>query len=373
MVTLSKEELDKLPQLLLHTDPANIELGLTLLRQHPDAIPQLRRPLEVAAFLSPRWQEFRTLLQLDSNHAPLHILRLALECPPLQAQEYEQIVQFIQIEPEYRPWLLQLEEGPHVYAALAQALAPLEEFRGAAHAYYDAQQANTHLDYADFLRRFPPLGQTIDHYKDKVLHHYQLACDLRYDHAILKRLADFHEQELQHPEAARQVWESYYQKDPNNVLALLDHMRLEIREKCWPRAQQLGEKLLGIHQATGLGFFADDFFYQLGLVAWKGQQDPKTAIHWMEQALVENRYFTEPLQALMALTLAQEDHTAALRWHKMALEQAPHDVFLLMKLGELSTLIDQTDQARLYYRDILELNPYYQPAVEALEQLPFRS
>lgn len=384
MTPLTPQEIAKIPPLLLHEDPINVDLAIALLQQHPNAVDALQIPLEIAGLALHRAHQnaILTLLQqVDDQYnwsqSPLYLLhRLANE---QQAREEHRpiIWHFVQAEPRYRPWLLEHPQLVFSYANIAQFLVPLEDFRATAFTYYDwvvqrmpqlPISAFVYQSYAEALRDYPPLMLEDNVRHSAVLKHYQNSYHLLPKRSLLTGIADYHLHHRQDVERARSVWKtclSLYPKDPS---VYLGYLTMEMQQEDWDRAWAISQHLLEKHR-DDFNVFGDRLYYKIGLVAWKGNKAPEKAAYYFEQALEENRFSPEPLQALMELSLKQDDRRAAIRWHKMALEQAPFDVTILMELGDLHANIGDKDQARLYYRDVLQLNADYIPALEGMAQL----
>lgn len=385
MIPLSPEDIQRLPQLLLHEDVTNVSLGVEILRAHPDAVPPLYLPLEVgmligagSRLLEPFFMEHFPDYQL--RESPLYVLRQAVGGRQLVDRLYKQTQRWIEVEPLYRPYLTQVQDG-HSYLLLAHYLAPVERFRGAAYVYYQlafpklTDSADKYANYANFLRDYPPVDWSREQWLSTVQEYYQQAYSKEKNYGTIKRLADFLEHQTQDVDAARSIWNRFINDLQTTTLttdyykSYFEWLKLEVRAQQWEMAQKLADQIWDGQETGWIGMNADNFYYHVGLIAWHGQQNLTQAAQYMEEALEENAYFTDPLQALLEITVTLQDYQAALRWHKMALELAPYDVFLLMEAGRIAELAEEPDQARLYYRDILAINADYPPAQEAIRRL----
>lgn len=377
---LSPEELENVKALLLSPDSSNVALAVALLQEQPEAVESLLLPLEIALTYSTPKQEIVDLLQQYDSLTPWRTL-LPLYAfyntiaEPQALEEHQTIIRrFVQQEPSYRPYLLADNKKAILYVDGATFIAPVAEFVDDAHAFYTLALAHLPADsylyynYADLLRKHPPSIPTYPNNQHNITSYYRRAYFIKKERHILSRLADYYTQDLKDLDAARHTWQWCLREDPHYGAAWVTLAKLEVEEEQWSVAQELLQEALNLKE-LGVWVEIDQVYHLLGLIAWRGEEDLPRASQYFEKALEENKYFAAPLEALLQVLIETKDYQKAIRWHRVALELQPMNLFLLLKLALLYFKTENYDKAADTYREILESHPNYGPALEGLAQL----
>jgi tetratricopeptide (TPR) repeat protein len=376
---LSPSDIEHIKALLLSATSSNVALAAALLQEHPKAIDALLVPIEVVLTYSEHKTLLSKLLQKASptvlwRQLPLYAFYNTIAEPKALPEHRSVIHRFIQHESDYRPYLLADPQKTLLYVDGATFISSETAFVGAAHDFYTlalehlTEDSYLYYKYADFLRQHPPKGQPLKETKQLIIDYYKKAYRLKKEKHILNRLARFYADDLKDAAAARRTWKSCLQEHSDYADAWVSLAELEIAQQQWPAAKKMLEQVLTLQQ-TGVWVNLDQVYYLLGNIAWQGEQDLKLAGHYYEKALQENRYFAAPLEMLLELSLATENYAQAIRWHRVALDLQPMNIFLLMQLAELYRQTHNYEKAAEHYREILLFSPYYAPALEGLKQL----
>jgi tetratricopeptide (TPR) repeat protein len=225
-----------------------------------------------------------------------------------------------------------------------------------------------YYNYAGLLRKCPPSDLSGVQLQNTIVEYYKKAYAIQPEKHILRRLADYYTKDLNQIDAARATWHWCLQEHPDYGAAWIALAQLEIQEKQWLHAQQALKQALALRD-KGIWVEADQIYYLLGMINWKGWGNFDAAQQHFEQALDENKYFAAPLEALLKLSTSIENHQQAIHYYKLALEMQPMNIFLLIKLAKLYAQTENYNKAIETYQEILEISPNYTPALEGLEQL----
>jgi tetratricopeptide (TPR) repeat protein len=378
MEKLNLEEILKIPALLLSSDEANQTIAVQLLEQHPYAISSILAPIEVFLAFHSEYKLLATVKQVFPNfkieESPIYLIYLiANENDYLQSSQ-EILKRFSINELNYRTWLLNDPQRAITYASVGEAFCQQESLFEKGLIYYQFAIKNSSkntastLSYLELLQKKYTLNNTLDLHKTEIIACYNQTYEAQTDQEILYHLALFYQEQLNEKTAATATWERCIQAHPKFNRAFFVYAQFQVTEKKWDRARTLAQESLNL-ALSGAYYSLDEIYYLLGSIEWHGFQDSVAAEKYFEKALEENEFYFKPLEALMELSLENEDYTKAIRWHKVALQEIPFDIPLMLKLAELYLEIYDLEQAEYYYTEILELNATYPPALEGLRNI----
>jgi tetratricopeptide (TPR) repeat protein len=378
MENLNLEEISKIPALLLSPDEANRAIALQLLEQHLYAIPSILAPLEIfIAFHSD--YKFLPIVQkalpnFKLEESPIYILYLIKNNSDYLHATQTVLKRFSINELNYRTWLLNDSTKAAAYASIGEAFCQHESLFEKGLFYYqlaiDNSSLNTNstLSYLALLQKKYTLNNTLAAHKVEIIAHYNQAHEEQAQQEILYQLALFYQNNLRDKAAATTTWERCILAYPKFNRAFFAYAQFQMAEKKWAKAKALAQKSLDL-ALSGAYYNLDEIYYLLGCIEWKGFQAISAAEKHFKKALEENEFYFQPLEALMELSLENQDYTKAIRWHKVALKETPFDISLMLKLADLYLEIYDLEQAAYYYTEILELNAAYPPALEGLKKI----
>jgi tetratricopeptide (TPR) repeat protein len=274
----------------------------------------------------------------------------------------------------------------------------------------------------DFARGYHELGTLQSKYgdKNKALECYQKCIDLDpHNIGYLKSLADFYHAGLEQVEAALGVYEKIFELDAADVDCLFIAANLNVVLHHFDRARMYYQKVLEIepwhaeaseylnkikaHQASKFRPLTPDELYQQSQAAGN-DGDVGAAIAALEQlvgqqpdhAIAHNDlgvYYQkagEPGKARSHFATALElepmnitfeknfadfqfavvgDVEVALRHYLNVLKRYPEDTEVLMAAGQVCRALGKPDDAELFFRRVLEIEPWSREASECLDQL----
>lgn len=378
---LSSHEIENIHALLVSPNDQNVLLAISLLRHHPQVVQQLLIPLEIVLLYQQHKEINRAVVQLlqqqPTNIWPqlsLYAFHQLIGELTLKPEHHSTIQQFLKKESLYRPYLLSDNKKVLLYVDAANFISAAPEFVDNAYMFYDLvlmhlpEDSYVYYNYAGLLRKSPPSKLSDAKLQTTIINYYKRAYTIQPEKHILRRLADYYTKDLNQLEAARATWHWCIQEHPDYGAAWISLAQLEIQEKQWDNAQQALEQALTLRD-KGIWVEADQIYYLLGMVNWRGWGDFDKAQQYFEQALDENKFFAAPLEALLKLSTSTENYQQAIQYYKLALEMQPMNIFLLIKLAQLYTQTENYDKAIETYKEILDISPHYTPALEGLEQL----
>lgn len=378
MTKLSSEEISKIPDLLLSLDDNNQNIALQLLELHPYAIPKLLIPIEVFLAFYPESQLINLVQQVlpgfQLEKSPIYLLHLILNNGDYTHTDKNLFKRFAINELNYRPWLLKTPARAAVYAEVGTIFCQHSDLFEKGLQYYElainngAKTSHIMLCYLASLQEKYTANSTLEIHKTQIITHYNQIYQEQPHQDILYNLASFYQHNLNDKLAAIETWKRCIQLYPkfNRAIFALAHFLFE--ENKWEEAKNFALKSLHL-TLSGVYYNLDETYYLLGAIEWKGFQNLPAAETYFEKALEENEFYYQPLQALMELSLENEAYTKAIRWHKLALQESPFDIPLMLQIAELYLEVYDLEQARLYYSEILELNAAYPPALEGLKKI----
>lgn len=378
MEKLSPKEILKIPDLLLSPDEANQTIAIQLLEQHPYAIASILAPIEVFLAFHPKYKLLSVVQQALPNfkleESPIYLIYLIENNGNFLHTTQTILKRFSINELNYRTWLLNDPKKAAAYASVGEAFCQYENLFEKGLVYYQLAIKNSPrnidhtLNYLALLQKKYTLNKTLKAHQAEIIAHYNQAHKEQAHQDLLYHLALFYQNHLNDKTAATKTWERCLQSYPRFNRAVFAYAQFQVAEKNWTKAKTLALKSLTLAQ-SGAYYNLDEIYYMLGGIEWNGFQDATTAEQYFEKALEENEFYFQPLEALMELSLENEDYTKAIRWHKVALKETPFDISLMLKLAELYLEIYDLEQAAYYYTEILELNAAYPPALEGLKKI----
>lgn len=378
MQKLSLEEILKIPALLLSPDDANKTLAVQLLEQHTYAIAPILAPIEIFLAFHSKFDLLpivqKALPDFELEASPIYMIYLIQHNEDYLKIKPKSLKSFAINELNYRPWLLKDPKKAGVYAYIGEAFCQYEALFDKGLDYY--QLAFNHspnnpystLNYLELLQKKYTLNNTLEAHKDEIIAHYNQAYAKQAHQDLLFNLALFYQNHLKDYSSATKTWERCLQDYPQFNRAVFNYAQFQMAQKKWSKARTLAEQSLNLALA-GVYYNLDEIYYMLGCIEWNGFENAIAAEKHFEKALEENEFYFQPLEALMELSLQNENYTKAIRWHKVALQETPFDILLMLKLAELYLEIYDLEQATHYYSEILELNAAYPPALEGLKKI----
>lgn len=378
METLSLEEILKIPDLLFSPDEANKTIAIQLLEQHPYAIKHLLAPIEIFLAFHPEYKLLpivqKALPDFKLEESPIYLIYLLKEKKRYIKNIQTLLNRFSVNELNYRPWLLKDPEKAAIYASIGKEYCSIDTLSEKGFIYYQRAFEHSHPNleittaYLLLLQEKYSLNNTLDLHKAEIIAQYNQAYEEHKSRLLLNFLASFYLKKLNDKAAAIATWERSIQEQPKFNFAFFTYTRFLIEEKEWAKAKVLMEECLDLARA-GACRPIDEVYYLLGFIEWHGLKNFSAAETHFEKALEENEFYSKPLEALMELSLENEDYTKAIRWHKVALKETPFDIHLMLKLAELYLEIYDLEQATYYYTEILDINAAYPPALEGLKKI----
>jgi tetratricopeptide (TPR) repeat protein len=235
----------------------------------------------------------------------------------------------------------------------------------------------------------------------------------------LKSLADFYHAGLEQVEAALEVYEKIFELDATDVDCIFIAANLNVVLHNFDRAQMYYQKVLEIepwhaeaseylnkiktHQASKFQPLTPDELYEQSQQAGS-TGDVGTAISTLEQLVAQqpdhaiahndlgvyyqktgeldkvgSHYTTalelEPMNITFEKNLADfqfavvGDVTVALRHYLNVLKRYPEDTEVLMAAGHVCRTLDQPQDAELFFKRVLEIEPWNREASESLDKL----
>lgn len=378
MEKLNLEEISKIPALLLSPDEANREIALQLLEQHSYAIPSILAAIEIFLAFHAAYNFLpivqKALPSFKLEESPIYLIYLIENNADYLHSTQAVLKRFSVNELNYRPWLLNDSTKAVVYASIGEAFCQHESLFEKGLFYYQLAINNSSLNpnstvkYLALLQKKYTLDNSLEAHKAEIIAHYNKAYQEQPQQELLYQLALFYQNNLGDKVAATATWERCILAYPKFNRAFFTYAQFQMTEKKWAKAKALAQKSLDLTQ-SGAYYNLDEIYYLLGCIEWKGFQAIAAAEKYFEKALEENEFYFQPLEALMELSLENEDYTKAIRWYKVALKETPFDISLMLKLAELYLEIYDLEQAAYYYTEILELNAAYPPALEGLKNI----
>lgn len=378
MEKLSLEEILKIPDLLFSPDEANKMIAIQLLEQHSYAIHRLLVPIEIFLAFHSEYKLLpviqKALPDFKLEESPIYLIYLLHKQKRYIKNLPTLLNRFSVNELNYRPWLLKDPQKAVIYASIGEKYCSKDTLSEKGFIYY--KRAFEHsppnikiaIPYLLLLQEKYSLDNTLDLHKTEIIAHYNQAYEEHKSAIFLNSLASFYQKKLKNKAAAIATWKRSIQEQPRFNFAFFTYARFLIEEKEWANAKVLMEECLNLARSKAQHNL-DEIYYLLGFIEWRGFQDFLIAEKYFEKALEENEFYSKPLEALMELSLENEDYTKAIRWHKAALKERPFDIHLMLKIAELYLEIYDLEEAAYYYTEILELNAAYAPALEGLKKI----
>lgn len=378
MKELSFEEIQRIPDLLLSPDERNVLLALELLEHHPYVIPQILSPIEVYLACNEAPQQLlyiikQTLPNFNFEASPLYIIYNLIKTNDIPKSRVP-IERFIKKEAVYRKWLLADPSKAVLYANTAQGVSFYLEFREQALMYhrlaikYAPNNFESYIPYINTLKHRRPNNFSLADCKNDIIASYNKAYAISSKEWVLHDLALFYQNDLKDIAQTRKAWNRCTQLPSPSHRTLFAAARFYAEQKEWTVAKQLATQSLSIHTSRNIST-KDETYYLLGNIERIGFKNLENAELNYIQAITENEFYMEPLEALMELSLEKDDYNKAIQWHKLYLQHYPLDILLMQTIGDLYLKIYDLEEAARYYTDILDLNAAYPPALESLKKI----
>lgn len=373
IMQLSKEEIQHIVTLLLHPDSKNQELAFVLLEQYPEVIPTIIKPIEVFLVFNPKDEKLNELVKkilpsFSIQQSPIYALSLNDNLPNNSLELLEQYGE------EYQQWIALDIERTKIYARFAQLGGLMCQQPNLILKYfhltlqYFPKEEFYWLRMVDTFLSCPNNLEGIKQYKNQLIDAYNTAFELLPNSNTLVKLANFYQNNLEEMEKAKQTWERCLKLYPHDSEPLLGYATYYIKLTNWIKAKELATQALAILYTHPYSD-REPAYTLLGTIEWKGFNNTDIAADYFEKAYEENEDRPDTIKQLAIFFLETKNDDLALKWHLKLLFLQPFDIFLLCQIAVLYAQTGNSEQAKNYYQQVLELAPDYGPASEGLALL----
>lgn len=380
MTPLNLEEIQKIAPLLLSPDDNNVQLALSLLENHRYALPQIKDAVLIFSLFNPEEKKLARWIEadfpaLDLKKHPVYPLAAALfEYNYAHYLPTEKRLKYLlKAQEPYETYIASNPKWTEAYEQLAQQIRTrypnnyslvLPYFRKARKYFPNSYSAAFSLAYS--LHYTPSPFEKLEDYATEVLEGYAKAYEVYPLAKALYATAVFYHDNIKDEAKARHYYQLCIKNHPNYPFAYNGWAELLLEQGQAQKAKELALK--GLEKLSS-DEDKEHLLDTLGHIEWKGFQNYKQAESYFSKAIKINPSHWESITGAAEMFFEIEDYPNALKWYEVALNRQPKNLKILTQLAFIQEQLENVDAAKDYYKNILNLIPNLQLAIEALERL----
>lgn len=376
---LSAQEIQHIGTLLMSPDATNHTLALTLLEAHQYAIVPLKAALEVFLAFHPEYETLEIYLNdifpdfYENN--PVNVLYWAKMDRTLIRQYPNLVNQFLEKQSTYNDLIEADEKRTIHYADFADILEHFFEDYDNALLYYQkalhyhSDKAWIHYQYANSLVYRRPKKLSLQSATPIIVEGYQTAYRLEPNPKTLYALSLFYKVEVENYAAAKATYLQCLADHPTHTPTLNGYAMLLFELREYHTALKFAQKALHVAEQKNDSSILHHIYDTIAHIYWKGFDATQKALDYFEQAIRYRPSHLESINGAIEILRQEKRFIFLSLWLKKKLAVNKMDLTVLLELADTYYVLEDYDNAKIYYQEALAIFPDYHLAKEGLKKI----